>query len=490
MKDHGFTRRGFVTAAVPGATALATVFSSAAARSQPQPGKKMNVLFIAVDDLRPQLGCYGHTLMRSPVMDRLASDGIIFGRAFCQVPVCGASRASLLTGVRPTRHRFIDYYTRVEEDLPGVPTLPSHFRKNGYHTVSNGKVFHHQFDSEQSWSETPWRPEGEWTGRGYLRDENRAIAEKNNGRGPAFESAGVSDSDYQDGKIADKAISDLRRLTAMDTPFFLAVGFMKPHLPFNAPEKYWGMYDREDIDLADNPFRPRGAPDTALHNWVELRQYYGIPPEGPLKDDLARTLVHGYYACVSYTDAQIGRVLSELDRLGLRETTIVVLWGDHGWQLGEHGLWCKHCNFETSLHSPLLVRAPGFAGGRRSDALTEFVDIYPSLCELCGLSRHDHLQGTSFVPLMENPDRPWKNAAFSRYINGDSIRTDRYRYTEWTEETIPPGLPLETRMYDRMLYDHLADPMENANIAELSENRELVTQLSKMLHEGWKAVQL
>ncbi|MHC4657042.1 MAG: sulfatase/phosphatase domain-containing protein [Planctomycetota bacterium] len=232
---------------------------------------------------------------------------------------------------------------------------------------------------------------------------------------------------------------------------------------------------REKIDLADNPFRPKGAPDAALHNWGELRAYVGIPPKGSLSSDLARTLIHGYYACVSYTDAQIGRVLSELDRLGLRKNTIVVLWGDHGWNLGEHGLWCKHCNFETSLHSPLIVTAPGIKAGQKTNALTEYLDIYPSLCRLCDLSLPAHLQGKSFVPLMKKPNLPWKEAVFSRYYNGDSVKTDRYRYTEWHRKN-------GTR-YARMLYDHKTDPHENVNISELPKNKALVKKLSKMLQQ-------
>jgi arylsulfatase A-like enzyme len=195
---------------------------------------------------------------------------------------------------------------------------------------------------------------------------------------------------------------------------------------------------------------------------------------------MALTLIHGYYASVSYVDTQIGRLLKELDRLGLTENTIVILWGDHGWQLGEHGLWCKHCNFQTSLHAPLIVKAPGIQGGNKAEGLTEFVDIYPSLCELCGLPLPDHLEGTSFVPLLKKPDRHWKKAIFSRYHNGDSIRTERFLYTEWTED--------DGEIYARMLYDHNWDPKENFNISELPENRKLVERLSKMLREGWRAL--
>ncbi|MGB2866073.1 MAG: sulfatase [Sedimentisphaerales bacterium] len=461
------TRRSFLMAVGLGTAALGMPSSIFAADKS-----KSNVLFIAVDDLRPQLGCYGHKQMISPNIDRLASDGVTFLRSYCQVPVCGASRASLLTGVRPTKNRFLGYNTWAEKDLPGALALPKHFRLNGYHTISNGKIFHHLTDCKDSWSENAWRPKGNW--RNYMLDENRKLnSQKPKLAGPAYENADVPDNAYFDGMIADKGISDLRRLKDEDKPFFLALGFLKPHLPFNAPKKYWDIYERHQIDLADNPFRPKGAPDAALHNWGELRQYHGIPPKGPLSDELARTLVHGYYASVAYTDAQIGRVLAELDRLGLRDNTVVILWGDHGWNLGEHGLWCKHCNFETSLHSPLIVRGPGIQAGMKINALTEYLDIYPSLCELCGLPLPGHLQGRSFVPLLKDPNLPWKEAVFSRYFRGDSVKTDQYRYTEWRRKN--------GDIYARMLYDHKVDLVENVNISELPGNKELVNKLSNML---------
>jgi arylsulfatase A-like enzyme len=419
--------------------------------------------------------------MVSPHIDKLAEDGVVFQNAYCQVPVCGATRASLMTGVRPNRHRFVTYATWADEDLPGALTLPEHFRKNGYTTLSDGKVFHHRSDTaDRSWSAPPWYPDTKGNWRNYLLRENQAIAAENNGRGPAFERTQVPDNAYIDGQIADHAIENLHRLKNSDKPFFLAAGFLKPHLPFNAPERYWDLYKRSEIELADNPFRPKGAPDKAIHNWGELRAYFSIPAKGPLPDEMARTLIHGYYAATSYTDAQVGRVLNELERLGLSENTIVVLWGDHGWQLGEHGLWCKHCNFNTSLNAPLIVKAPGFTGQKTSDALVEFVDIYPTLCELSGIPLPEHLEGKSFVPLLDNPGQKWKKAVFSRYFSGDSIRTERYLYTEWTDD--------EGGRIARMLYDHNVDSAENINISENDENRELVAQLSEMLNDGWQEI--
>ena len=453
-------------------------------------GRRPNVLFIAVDDLRPQLGCYGHRQMISPNIDRLAQRGLVFSRAYCQQAVCAPTRASLLSGCRPDTTHVFDLQTPLQQTMPDVVTLPQHFKENGYTTLSLGKIYHHMVkDDPKGWSEPPWGPKNSF---GYVSDENVALVQRlweEGGkkqqpwevRGPACEASGKPESAYADAQLADRAIETLGRVK--DQPFLLAVGFYKPHLPFVCPQRYYDLYPAERIDLADNPFSPKGAPAIAMHNWGELRQYYGIPRQGDLTEEQARQMVRGYYACVSFTDAQIGRVLDALERQGLRQNTIVILWGDHGWNLGEHGLWCKHCNFETSVHAPLVISVPGQkSAGRKTEALTEFVDIYPSLAELCGLPLPDHLEGTSFVPLLENPRRPWKRAAFSQYprgrIMGYSMRTDRHRYTEWTNP--------EKRVVARELYDHRKDPGENVNVVEDPANAELVAGLSSMLQEGWK----
>lgn len=439
---------------------------------------KPNVLFIAVDDLRPQLGCYGFKSMHTPNIDRLASQGIVFERAYCMVPTCGASRASLMTGIRPARNRFVNYLTWAEKDAPGITTLNTQFKNHGYYTLSNGKVFHHPTDNAEGWSEPAWRPKGiSW----YQRPENQKLHQQrqkngNRKRGPAYESADVADEAYADGVLANRAIADLRRLKSKNHPFFLAVGFFKPHLPFIAPQKYWDLYDAESIQLPDNYHVPQDAPKEAIHSFGEMRAYAGIPPKGPVSDETARKLIHGYYACVSYTDAQIGKLLDELDRLGLSDNTIVVLWGDHGWNLGEHTLWCKHCCFETSMHAPLIVKAPGIHGGKKTSGLTEFIDIYPSLCELAGLPLPAHLQGRSFVPLMKNPGLAWKTTAIGRYRNGDTIRTDQYRFTEYTGN--------QGKFVSRMLYDHKVDGDENRNISEQKVNKPLVDSLTDQLHQG------
>lgn len=304
--------------------------------------------------------------------------------------------------------------------------------------------------------------------------------------GPAFEGPDVPDIAYPDGLIADHAIKELNRLK--DKPFFLAVGFMKPHLPFNAPKKYWDLYSEKQIKLADNPFAPQGVPKRARTNWGELRGYHGMPRKGSMPDDLARKLIRGYYACISHVDAMIGNVLNELDRLELTGNTVVVLWGDHGWKLGDHGMWCKHTNFDRDAHVPMIISAPGMkARGQTTDALTELVDIYPTLCELCGLDQPKHLEGSSMAPLLNNPNRPWKKAAFSQFARGElrdvmgySMRTDRYRYTEWRD--LKSGA-----VEARELYDHQKDPQENINVFENPENKKVVAALAKMLSEGYQS---
>lgn len=437
---------------------------------------KPNVLFIAVDDLRPELACYGKQHIHSPNIDKLAESSTLFERTYCMVPTCGASRASLMTGIRPARKRFVNFLTWADRDAPGITTMNTQFKQNGYYTVSMGKIFHHPQDSAQGWSEPAWRPKGvAW----YQRPENQKLHEerqkqgKRKAKGPAWESADVPDNAYADGVLAEQAISKLQQLKKQEQPFFLDVGFFKPHLPFIAPQKYWDLYDHDKIQLPENYKVPQDAPEESIHNSGELRAYAGIPRKGPVSEETARNLIHGYYACVSYTDAQIGKLLAELDRLELSDNTIVVLWGDHGWNLGDHTLWCKHSCYESSLQIPLLVRAPGIQGGQRRSALIETIDVYPSLCTLAGIPLPEHLAGQSFVELMRNPDTKWKEAAVSRFRNGDTIRTDALRYTEYTN---PKG-----KRTSRMLYDHSSDPLENQNLAE--KRTDETQTLSKQLNQ-------
>lgn len=451
--------------------------------------EKYNVLFIAVDDLRPELAYYGKPNIISPNIDQLTGNGMLFERAYCQQAVCSPSRTSLLTGLRPDATKVYELQTHFRSTVPDVITLPQHFKQNGYYTVGLGKIYHNGKDDEKSWSKPHWYPEST---RQYRLDENIKISEQH-GRGPATEMADVPDTAYRDGIIADKAIEELRR--AKDQPFFLAVGFTKPHLPFVAPKRYWDMYERNKIQLPDNINPPEGAPELATTNWGELRSYSDIPENGDLNQEQALQLIHGYYACISYIDAQVGKLLIELNRLGLRENTIVILWGDHGWKLGEYGDWSKHTNFELDTHSPLIVSAPEMtAKGEKTRALVEFVDIYPSLCELAGLDLPKHLQGSSFAPLLDDPEKEWKKAAFSQYprgpfdeagfrpIMGYSVRTDGYRFTRWQSFYHPDSvIAIE-------LYDHQKDPGETINVADQPAYQKTVDEHAAILDQGWQAV--
>lgn len=475
---------------------LSTLFVSCSQKKAAE-SQKPNVLFIAVDDLRLQANLYGQKQMQTPNLDRLGAEGVVFNRAYCSVPVCGASRASLLTGVRPTATRFVNYYTRKDTDFPDHPSLPKYFKENGYTTISNGKIYHHVTDDTLAWSEKPYIPNPGLGWQNYLSKESIEIVEKNYTiqkakqkeleknftdaaermiKGPAWECMDVADNAYPDGMLADKTIADIRRLNKKEEPFFMAVGFWKPHLPFIAPKKYWDLYREENIVLADNPYQPKNAPDRAMHAWGELRNMYdSMPSEGPVADSTARKLIHGYYACVSYIDAQIGKLLDELDALGIAENTIVVLWGDHGWHLGEHTLWCKHCNFDRVMNAPLMVRAPQKEKGKTTASITEFIDIYPSLCELCELPLPEHLDGTSFVPVLENPETKVKDAAFVKYHGAETVVTERYNFTEFLDN--------EGKVTTNMLYDLKEDPKENENISGKEENQELVKKLSLLLSE-------
>jgi arylsulfatase A-like enzyme len=451
---------------------------------------KPNILMIAVDDLRPQLKCYGVEHVHSPNLDRLASQGLMFNRAYCMVPTCGASRASLMTSIRPAPGRFVTHLAYAEKDAPGITTLNTHLKQNGYYTISNGKVLHHPTDSAIGWSEPAWRPgqpapgapaaapKAGGKGKGKGKTSEAAAAKKAGGesRGRPYGVSDLTDDEHSDGQVALKTIADLRRMKEQGKPFFIAAGFFKPHLPFIAPEKYWDLYPEGSLKLPANYHPPKDAPAESIHNSGELRAYSGIPKTGKLPDEMAMEMIRGYHACVSFTDAQIGRVLDELDRLDLAKSTIVILWGDHGWNLAEHTLWCKHSCYETSMRVPLIIRAPGFKGGLKTDGLTELIDVYPTLSELAGLPIPAHVQGRSFVSLMKNPATPWKEQAIGRFTNGDTIRTDAHRFTEYTDRQRGPVA--------RMLYDHRADPGENVNVAEQPANAEITTQLTQRLRAG------
>lgn len=479
------------------------------------PPENFNVLFIAVDDLRPELGAYGVSGVHTPNIDQLAEDGLLFNRAYCQEAVCGPSRSSLLTGLRPDSTGIVRnaQARSLREQHPELTTLPQHFKDNDYTVVGMGKIFHGSND-EISWTryvDVPWvfwtLPESfelqkqEQARRiNQAREQGLPVPEFPEGAWdglPATECADVTDDAYHDGMLGDAAVEQLRRLSRDSTPFFLAAGFIRPHLPFTAPKKYWDLYDRGQFDLAPNPFRPEDGARWSYDVFWQLGRFGDVPREyGLVPEEDARRLIHGYYASVSYVDAQIGRLVDELERLGLRDNTAIVLWGDHGWHLGEHALWGKNTNFEVAARAPLILSVPDVkANGRTTEALTEFVDVYPTLVELCGLPEPEHaLQGNSLVPLLGDPNRPWKEAAFSqvfrlvdvtpgqrRSMMGYSMRTDRYRLTVWRDVLDP------SKVYDRELYDHRNDPAENVNIAGHPANAALVKRLEEQLQVGLAA---
>lgn len=468
MKNHN--RRAFLKSAGLHTAGFLTASSLIAKGANP----KFNVLFIAVDDLRPQLGCYGQGQIKSPHIDKLAARGTVFKRAYCQVAVCGASRASLLTGLRPTPKRFLTYQTYAEKDAPGAMTLPQEFKENGYHCISNGKVFHHRNDTaSRSWSEQPWKPS--IGGTTTLHPESKTMIGGTKNRGPVFEAPDVADNAYPDGQTADKTINDLKRMKEAGKPFFLACGFLKPHLPFYAPKKYWDMYDRETIAIADNQYKPENAP-SSLKGSDEIHSYHNRNISYN-SDEWHRNCCHGYYACVSYIDAQVGKILNTLEELGLHENTIVILWGDHGWHLGEHNFWGKHNVMHLSTNSPLIVSMPGMKADQVCDRLVEFVDIYPTLCDLAGIKTvNKKLQGISFKPLLTEPDQPWKKAAFSKYGPAESVITERYNYAEFKNG-------------EKMLYDLKNDTPENINIADKEEHQTIINELSKILSSGRRNIQ-
>ena len=456
--------------------------------------RRPNVLFLTIDDLRPALGCYGDSIAITRHIDRLASRGTVFRRAYCQQAVCSPSRLSLMTGRRPDTIRVWDLKAHFRDAVSDVVTLPQHFRQHGYQTRSIGKIYHGSGPPSKdppSWSVEPLHD--------YVRDPMVRYALPRNRQGEGLkrsstESADVPDNTYIDGIVCDAAVNALGELHEQEKPFFLAVGFRKPHLPFCAPRKYWDLYDRDQIPLPEFAEHPRGAPELAVRSWNELEGYTDIPPSGELSVQKVRELRHGYYACVSFVDAQVGRLLDELIRLNLEENTVVVLWGDHGFHLGEQGIWTKANNYELSTRVPLIVSVPGHPrAGEATDAFVELVDVYPTLADVCGLPAPTGMEGISLVPWLEDPERTGKQAVFSQYpraetgnrhsgqgdVMGYAVRTVRYRYVEWRDVESKNVVASE-------LYDHAEDSNETHNVADRLEYAEDVSQLSQTLERGWQ----
>ena len=448
--------------------------------------RRLNVLFIAVDDLRPEMAASGSDLVKTPNLDRIAARGTTFERAYCQQAVCSPSRSSLMTGRRPDATRVWDLETHFRKALPDAVTVAQYFKNNGYHSQGMGKIFHGGFDDAPSWS-VPWNtPKAPTYASAAAQKEQTDPANKNKKgklKGPATEQQDVPDDTFVDGKVARLAASTLAELKRQDRPFFLAVGMARPHLPFVAPKKYWDLYDPAKI--YEPAFRklPAGAPAFVGHNNSELKSYSDIPDLGPIDDQTARHLRHGYYAAISYMDAQVGLVLDALEKEGLADNTVIVLWGDHGWQLGEHGLWHKHTNFELAARAPLIISAPGQkAAGRKSLSLAEFIDIYPTLADLCGLPKPKDVEGVSLKPVLDDAAAKVRPVAISQYPRSDagkslmgySLRDDRWRLTLWRDRAT-------NAIHATELYDEVGDPHETVNVAAKPEHAEVIARLTKFL---------
>lgn len=456
--------------------------------------KPKNVLFISIDDLRPILGCYGDRRVLSPNIDKLAERSVVFDRAYCQQAVCNPSRASVMTGLRPDSLKVWDLRTHFRTHNKDIVTLPQYFKNIGYETVSIGKIFHGTaaMQDEVSWSKP--------SVHSVVQKADDYRLAKNHSSNPsakmsATEFADARDSDYPDGRTAGAAVTELKRLAAAKKPFFLAVGFRKPHLPFTAPQKYWRQHGEGLFRAADSGSAPLLGPSLALHNWKELRGYQDIPATGDLDRATIRRLINGYYACISFVDAQVGRVLDTLERSDAYYDTIVVLWSDHGFHLGEHGLWCKTSNFELDARVPLIMSIPGRTFmrqtsatwdslnqvPRRNQSLAELVDLYPTIVAATGWPIPRGLDGQDLM-------RTWKSAAFTQfprpaYYKGEpeamgySMRTSRYRYTEWVDWNTGNAIARE-------LYDEHEDVGETHNVALDPENADLIDELSTRLRSS------
>ncbi|MCB1230615.1 MAG: sulfatase [Verrucomicrobiae bacterium] len=445
--------------------------------------EKQNVLFIAVDDLRVELGCYGDAHVLSPNIDRLAEQGTLFERAYCQQTVCNPSRASVLTGLRPDTLRVWDLVTHFRQNRPDTVTLPQLFKQSGYHAQCVGKIFH-------NWRQDDFKGDPDsWSVPSVLHYNSHANDKPQVGSGEVppnlasgrlgHECRDVSDEAYFDGRVAKTAIEAMRSIHEKGDPFFLAVGFWKPHTPFNAPKKYWDLYDPETIPLPSHLSPPAGVPEIAL-----TKDRF----DGEKEATLLREMHHGHLAAISYLDAQVGKVLDELDSLGLRENTVVVFWSDHGLHLGEHGLTRKTTAFELDAGVPLIIDAPGHPNGQRTNSLVELLDLYPTLADLCGLKAPDELEGVSLVPVLDDPAAMVKDVAITQtprpnYLRGKppeimgySIRTDRYRYNEWRDWK-------SGEAQARELYDHESDPLETENLIYRDRYADTISDLAERMRE-------
>jgi iduronate 2-sulfatase len=454
-----------------GSLVASGIFTPAEAASKP------NVLFIAVDDMSNSLGCYGHPLVKSPNIDRLAKLGVRFDRAYCQFPLCSPSRTSLMTGLRPDVTRTFNLQYHFRTHLPDVVTLPQMFMNNGYFAARVGKIYHYGnpgqigtpgLDDPPSWN-VALNPKG----RDKDEEDKLINHTPNRGLGSAlvFMKAEGTDEEQTDGKVATEVIKLLE--ANKDKPFFIAAGFYRPHCPYIAPKKYFDLYPMDKITMPQGPFpEAKAAPAAALDS-VKPWPWFGTT------ESQSREAKQAYYATISFVDAQVGRLLDALNRLKLAEKTIVVFWSDHGYHEGEHGLWMKQSLWEGSARVPLLIHAPGAKGnGGVSPRTVEFVDLYPTLADLAGLTPPKNLAGVSLKPLLENPNTAWTKPAFTQVWRGSfpghSVRTERWRYTEW-----------DGGKQGAQLHDMQNDPQELNNLAGDPRHAVTVAELKALVQKNW-----
>jgi uncharacterized sulfatase len=438
---------------------------------------KLNVLFIAVDDMNNNLGCYGHPLVKSPNIDRLARRGVRFDRAYCQFPLCSPSRTSLMTGRRPDETQVYDLQKHFRTVLPGVVTLSQLFMTNGYHAARVGKIYHYGnpgqigtdgLDDAASWNERV-NPKGRDKAEEHLLTNH--TPKRGLGSSLSFLRAEGADEEQTDGILATETIRLLE--SNRDRPFFIGAGFYRPHCPYIAPKKYFDLYPMEKVKVASGPWDYlTNAPPPALSS-TQPHPWFGATAQQ------AREALQAYWATISFVDAQVGRILDALDRLGLTERTIVVFWSDHGYHVGEHGLWMKQSTFENSARVPLIIAAPGRkARGAVCGRTVELLDLYPTLADLCGLPEPPGLQGRSLHPLLDNPRARWDKPAFTQVwrgaFPGHSIRTERYRYTEW-----------DNGRKGAQLYDYANDPGETRNLVADPKQAKVLAELRQLLRANW-----
>ncbi len=485
--------------------------------------KTPNILFIAIDDLRPELGIYGNKMIHSPNIDALGRDGVIFEQAYVQQALCAPSRASVMTGLRPASTKVRTLWDKLRDSIPNAVTMPQYFAQKGYTTTAIGKIYHNTDPDPKSWSDPkifleqfPFNPECIYATEENLQVQKDKLSrppkagnkyERNKPdrfghyyvRGNFTEMADVPDETFYDGAQTLVAIDKLEALTKAGNPFFFGIGFYRPHSPYIVPKKYWDLYDRDSIPMAVNPYVPENAPDFSVNTNTELKAYADFtnapsPLEGSISEADARRVKHGYYAAVSYTDAQVGKVIHKLKELGIYEETIIVLWSDHGYKLGEHNGWSKFTNYNIDTHAPLIIKSNQAKDNKhRVSQMVEMVDLYPTLCDMMGLETPDNLEGISLVPHISKTTSTGKEAIFSSYRKehhwavprgneqlGNSILTKDYHYVRWQSWTDGSFTAAE-------LYDLKNDPLENKNVAGLPEYQAIVEQMQEQLGAGWKA---